>query len=427
MATTALINAHLIVGNGEEIDAATVLIDDDRIAQVSATESTGGADVVIDLEGRALLPGFVDLHTHMVGGDNAIGHGDEATTFRMSEPLVKAVIDSVEAARVTLHAGITTVREIGGRDYIDVFMKLAQEQGQIEAPRMLTTGPGMAMTGGHGAFWDPEGAADGLDAVVRRVRELVAHQVDVIKVVSSDGPETLGKWWTVQTTAEELAAAFGEARRLGRRTATHAMGGEAITNAVRAGVDTIEHGWYLSEESCRLMLEQGTYLIPTLGNVVDIIQKGPGLQMPWAAMMAEDEPAIFDRHRMAIEMGVKVAMGSDCGGNEARVHGFNVDELEAYVRCGMTPQQAIQSATLEAARAVWLEAEIGSVESGKAADLVIIDGDPTADITLAVSGVVGVIQGGVVRRDDLDVLGSLRTGGQLLTKTRQEPFALVAS
>jgi imidazolonepropionase-like amidohydrolase len=234
----------------------------------------------------------------------------------------------------------------------------------------------------------------------------------------------LGQWWTVQTTPDELAAAFAEARRLGRRTATHAMGVEAVANAVGAGVDTIEHGWYISEESCQLMAEKGTYLIPTLGNVVDIIHKGPGLRMPWAEMMAADEPAIFERHSMAIAMGVNIAMGSDCGGNEARVHGFNVDELECYVRCGMTPARALQSATLDAARAVRLDSEIGSVEPGKLADLVIIDGDPTGNISLAVSGVVGVIQGGEVRRDDLDLLSPIRTRGQVLSHTRQEPVGL---
>jgi len=254
----------------------------------------------------------------MVGGDNAIGLGDEATTFKMSDPLIKAVLDSVEAAGVTLHAGITTAREIGSRDYIDVYLRAAQAAGQIEAPRILATGPGVFMTGGHGNFWQPDRAADGVAEVVKRVRELVHNKVDVIKVVSADGPETLGRWTTVQSTPEEIAAAFTEAKRLGRRTASHAMGPDAIRNVVLGGGDTVEHGWYLTEESCRLMAERGTYLIPTLGNVVDIIHKGPSLQMPWTAMMAEDEPAIFERHAMAVELGVKIAMGSDCGGNEAR-------------------------------------------------------------------------------------------------------------
>jgi len=414
---TALTGAHVVVGDGTSFDDATVVLDDSRIVSVEPGRAASGATLVVDLEGRTVLPGLIDLHTHMVGGDNAIGHGDEATTFKMSDPLVKAVIDSVEAAQVTLSAGVTTAREIGSRDFVDVYLRTAQSRGQIDAPRILATGPGIAMTGGHGEFWQPEATADGVEAIVRRVRELVHNKVDVIKVVSADGPETLAQWTTVQSTAEELAAAFGEARRLGRRTATHAMGGEAIANAVNGGVDTIEHGWYLTEEACQLMVAAGTYLVPTLGNVVDIIHNGPGLEMPWAQMMAEDEPAIFERMSMALELGVKIAMGSDCGGNEARQHGSNIDELVAYVRFGMSPMDAITSGTLAAAQAVWLDTELGSLHAGKAADLVIVDGDPLNDIELLISGVVGVVQGGRATRDDLGMLGELAPKPQAPPRT----------
>ena len=416
--STVLVGGRLLVGDGSEIEDAVVEIENGRFASVGGPDTRVDGGVIVDLEGRTLLPGLIDLHTHMVGGDNAIGHGDEATTFKMSDPVIKAVLDSVEAARVTLHAGVTTVREIGCRDYIDVYLREAQATGQIEGPRILATGPGVAMTGGHGNFWQPDRTADGVDGVIRRVRELVHHKVDVIKVVSADGPETLGQWTTVQSTPEEIAAAFGEAKRLGRRTASHAMGPEAIRNVVLGGGDTVEHGWYLAEESCRLMVEHGTYLVPTLGNVVDIIHKGPALQMPWASMMAADEPAIFRRHAMAVELGVKMAMGSDCGGNEARQHGSNADELQCYVRCGMSPLAALTAGTLEAARAVRLDGEIGSVEPGKLADLAIVDGDPLEDIGLLVSGVVGVVQGGRVVRDDLGLLEEVRRTAAVRNGTR---------
>lgn len=406
--STAFLGARLLTGDGREFDDATVKIDGGRIVQVETSGGPLAADHHVDLEGRTLMPGMIDVHVHMIGGDKTMGFGDEATTFKMHDPIAKALLDGVGAARTTLRAGITAVREIAARDYLDVYLKRAQAAGQIEGPRMRATGPGVFMTGGHGSFLEPGHEANGHAGIVARVRELVANKVDVIKLVSSDGPETLGQWWTVQTTREEAAAAFAEARRLGRQTAAHAMGPEAIENVVLGGVDTVEHGWYLSEQSCRLMVEHGTYLIPTLGNVVAIIHNGPALQMPWAEMMAADEPAIFERHRMAIELGAKIAMGSDCGGNEAHRHGQNALELECYVRCGMSPLQAIACATLEGARVMRMEKEIGTIEPGKLADLVIIDGDPLDDISLTRTGVVGVVQGGAAVRDDVGLLDELR-------------------
>jgi imidazolonepropionase-like amidohydrolase len=411
--SVAIRNARIFTGEGEQHDGGSVAFDDGWITVVGEDETN--ADTVIDLEGRYLLPGLIDLHTHMSGGDNGIGYGVEAATFKMTAPLIEAVLDSVEAAGVTLRAGFTTVREIGTRDYIDVYLRAAQAAGQIDAPRILATGPGIAITGGHGEFWDPEHTADGVDAFVRRVRQLVHNKVDVIKVVSADGPETLGEWWTVQATAEEVSAAFAEARRLGRRTASHAMGGEAIKNIVHARVDTVEHGWYLSEESARLMVENGTYLVPTLGNVVAIIKHGPALGMPWAEMMADDEQSIFERMEMAREMGVKVACGSDCGGNEAHVHGRNADELECYVRFGMSAEEAIEAATIEAARAVRLDDRVGSLTPGKQADFVVLDEDPLADISAVRTSVVAVIQGGRVVRDDHGLLSEVRHEPRLVT------------
>jgi len=212
----------------------------------------------------------------------------------------------------------------------------------------------------------------------------------------------------VQTTREEAEACFAEARRLGRQTASHAMGVEGIKNVVLSGVDTVEHGWYMDESSCHLMIEHGTTLVGTLSNVVAIIHNGPDLFMPWASMMAADEAAVFERHKMAVELGVTIAMGSDCGGNESHRHGQNALELECYVRCGMSPTQAITSATMGGAAVMRMSDAIGTIEPGKLADLVVIDGDPLSDISLARTGVVGVVQDGRVIRDDLGLMDELR-------------------
>lgn len=403
-----LTNAHVIVGDGRDLESGTVVVDRGRIVAVGTDGPRSADGPVVDLGGRTLIPGMIDMHTHMAGGDNAIGFGDEAKTFKMDEPIISAVFNTVDAAAVTLNAGITTARETLARDYIDVYLREAQKSGAVIAPRMVACGPGISMTGGHGAFADPDATADGVDAIVRRVRQLVANRVDWVKVISADGPETAGRWETEQTTFEEMAAAFAEVRRLGRYPLAHAMGPAGIGNAVKAGARTIEHGWYISEENCADMVARGTYFTPTLGNVVDVLNKGPALQMPWAEIMQNDGDAIFARHRMAIEMGVKVVMGSDCGGNEARLHGANADELVCYVRCGMTPMDAIRSATQIAAECLGLDGEIGAIAVGKVADLVILEGDPLTDIEQVVRGVVGVVQGGSVIRDDHGLLDDVR-------------------
>ena len=404
----AIRRAHVITGTGETIDNGTVVVEDGRIASVG-NDAGAKADASVDLEGRSLIPGMLDIHVHMVGGDKAKSLGDEATCFKMYDPVSKALLDGVAAARTTLRAGFTTVREVGGRDYLDVALRYAQQAGKIEAPRILASGPGVFVTGGPGAYLERSATVDGPESAARRVRQLTGQGVDCIKLVTADGPPSLGPHWTVLPTREEIFATFGEATRLGRLKAAHAMQHEAIENVVRAGVDTVEHGWWMSEENCRTLMEHGTHLVGTLSNVWAITTNGPAFEMPWAGLMAEEEAAIMERYRMAIAMGVKVALGTDVGGNESYPHtGDNARELEIYVKCGMSTMDAIVAGTLEAARAIERDDAIGSIEPGKLADLVVIDGDPLSDIRLTRTGVVAVMQGGIVRRDDAGFFDDVR-------------------
>jgi imidazolonepropionase-like amidohydrolase len=410
--STVLLRARVIVGDGSEVEDASVKLDGGRIVAIRQGGALKG-DYAIDLEGRTVMPGLIDVHVHMTGGDGVLLLGepvgfDFGASLKMADPLPKAVLDSVEAARVTLHAGITTVRELGGREYIDVFVKRAQQTGQIDGPRMLTAGPGLFMTGGHGSFLEPGHEADGPSGVVRRVRELIANGVDVIKIFSTQGPEASGDWLTTQYTLAELEAAVTEAHRLSRRTAAHVLGEEGLDNALSAGVDTIEHGWYLSETHCHLMRERGTYLVPTLGVLVNTSRQQAAFDLPNVSKSADGDAEVFARVQQAIAMGVRIAMGSDCGGIITHKNGANAEELGYYVECGMSPMEAIQSGTLEAARALALHGEIGSLEEGKIADLLILDDDPLRDIGSTQSALVGVIQGGAVRRDDLGLLTPLR-------------------
>jgi imidazolonepropionase-like amidohydrolase len=348
---------------------------------------------------------MIDAHIHMVGGDKTIGFDGEPAVMRTDgHATAKALLEGVAAARVTLQAGFTTVREVGARDYLDVALKRAQRSGLVEGPRMLVAGPGVWPTGGSGSHLEPDVGVDDEHDARRRVRELVARGVDVIKIVSADGPPTVDPGLTVYPTAAEIEAVFAEATRLGRLKAAHAMAHEAVEAVVHAGTDTVEHAWYLSEENCHTLLRSDAYLVGTLSNAWAMAQRGAELGFPWAAMMVQDTPAIYDRYRMAIDLGVRIAVGTDVGGNITHRYGENARELEAYVECGMSPLQAIASATLDAARAIKLDMRIGSIEEGKLADLVVIDGDPLTDISLTRTGVVAVLQGGAVRRDDLGLL-----------------------
>jgi imidazolonepropionase-like amidohydrolase len=406
----ALSGAHVITGTGESLDDGVVVVENERIVAVGT--SNGGAeeaDVTVDLAGRALLPGLIDVHIHMVGGDKSIGFNDKPPLMRTDPPAVaEALLEGVAAARTMLRAGFTTVREVGGRDYHDVSLRNAQRAGLAEGPRILASGPGVFPTGGLGAHLEPDAGVDSAEDAVRRVREMVARGVDVIKIVSADGPEQLGKYWTVFPTREEIESVFREATRLGRVKAAHAMGSEAIEDVCAAGTDTVEHGWYMTEQNCQTLIKHGAYLVPTVSNVWAIVKRGPELKMPWAAMIASEERDILNRLRMAIEMGVKVAMGTDVGGNVAHRYGDNAKELEIYVDCGMSPMEAVMAGTLEAARAIHRDEIVGSIEPGKLADLIVIDGDPLSDISLTRTGVAAVVQDGVVVRDDLGVFDALR-------------------
>jgi imidazolonepropionase-like amidohydrolase len=401
---TAIRHAHVIVGDGGTIDDGLVVVDGGRIDRVAPNDraADGSFDLVVDLEGRALIPGMIDAHIHMVGGDKTLGFDGEPPVMRTDSLAVsRALLEGVAAARTTLEAGFTTVREVGGRDYHDVALKRAQRLGLLIGPRMLVSGPGVWPTGGSGAHLERGVGIDSDADARRRVRELVERGVDVIKIVSADGPPGVDAGSTVYPTEDEIVAIFAEATRLGKLKAAHAMAPEAIDSVVRAGTDTVEHAWYMSEENCQTVLAHGAYLVGTVSNAWAMVNNGRKIGFPWTEMMERDLPGIYDRYRMAIELGVKIVAGTDVGGNPTHWYGESARELEAYVTCGMSTVDAIASATLVAATALRLHDSIGSVEQGKLADLVVIDGDPLTDISATRTNVVAVLQGGVLRRDDL--------------------------
>src|SRR6476659_2363311 len=272
----AVRHAHVVVGNGETLDDGIVVVDGDRIESVGEDEPAGNSyDFQVDLEGRTLLPGLIDCHIHMVGGDKTLGFDGEPPIIRTDQHAVtKALLEGVAAARTTLRSGFTTVREVGGRDYHDVALKRAQRAGLVEGPRMLASGPGVWPTGGSGAHLEPNVGVDGDVDARRRVRELVERGADVIKIVSADGPPGVDPGATVYPTEDEVRAIFAEAPRLGKIRAAHAMAPEAIDMVVRAGTNTVEHAWYMNEENCHTLLQSDAYLVGTLSNAWAMVNHG---------------------------------------------------------------------------------------------------------------------------------------------------------
>jgi imidazolonepropionase-like amidohydrolase len=217
----ASIRGHVIIGTGETIDDGAVLLEGDTISWVGKSAEVPSADVTIELQGRTLTPGLIDVHIHMIGGNKASGLGGEAATFKMNDSSAKALLEGVAAANIALKAGFTTVHEVGGRDYLDVALHDAQAQGHVIALRILASGPGAFPTGGLGSYLEPNGTVDSVEGAVHRVRAMISRGVDVIKLVSADGPQQLGKHWAVFPTADEVAALFAEATRCGRLKAAH--------------------------------------------------------------------------------------------------------------------------------------------------------------------------------------------------------------
>jgi imidazolonepropionase-like amidohydrolase len=297
-------------------------------------------------------------------------------------------------------AGITTVRAAGSRDFLDVDTRDAIQAGVLVGPRVLASGRGLTTTGGHYHNWCAV-EVDGVDAVRREVRAHVKRGVDSIKLMLSPGVATQGADVnSEQFSQEEVTAAVQEAHKAGRPVLSHAIGIGGIRNGVAAGVDSIDHGHYLDEEQAVQMKAKGIYLVPTFAPTYYYVHKRKA--EPWRIARAEGVEPLHDRSfRMALAVGVPVAMGSDCGAQSRMPNGENALELELMVAHGMTAMAAIVAATQEAARLTRILDRVGTLEPGKQADLIVVDGSPVDDIRLLQTAVRMVVQAGLVRRDDL--------------------------
>jgi imidazolonepropionase-like amidohydrolase len=387
---------------GPPLSNAIILIDSTRITAVGSNLPIPAGTTVIDLGNATVLPGLIDCHTHITSGNP----GDYYESLFRRSPIDYAVAAPTFARR-TLEAGFTSVRDVGSGEFIDVALRRAIDSGLVVGPRMQVATLAIGSTGGHNdivgfspyiKFGQFSGVADGVDEIRKLVRFEVKNGADVIKLIASAGvlseEQSAG---APQYSQEEMNAAVQEATQWGRKVAAHAHGAEAIKRAVRAGVASIEHGSLLDDEGIRLMKERGTYLVADIYNDDYIMKEYKRLNFPEKILEKERQVGKAQREnfRRAVRAGVKIAFGTDAG---VYPHGLNARQFAFMVRYGLTPMQAIQSATTSAADLLGWSDRVGSVAPGRYADLVAVDGDPLADITL-LEHVNFVMKGGVVYKD----------------------------
>jgi imidazolonepropionase-like amidohydrolase len=391
-------NVTLIDGLGGEPHADwAVAVEGERIAWIGPQAQAPAFDPqhVVDGTGHTLLPGMINCHVHLCA-DGAADLFAQAVNDSVSIATIRGVIN----ARLTLAAGITTVRDCGAASQIAIEISKAVDRGLIDGPRVRAAGRVVTMTGGHGHFIGRE--ADGADDVRRAVRAEIKGGANFIKLMATGGVLTPGV--DPSQTAfqfEELQAGVEEAHKAGKPAASHAIGNGGIKNALRAGIDSVEHGFYLDEDAINLALKNPSFLVPTLIAVDQIVNNGAKGGIPdWVVRKAESESG---HHResfaMAVKSGVRIAAGTDAG-TPFNPHGDLALELAKMVEFGLPPMLALVAATSNAAKLLRMDDQIGSVEKGKVADLILVPGDPLKDIG-AMRGPAFVMKSGKVVHDQV--------------------------
>jgi imidazolonepropionase-like amidohydrolase len=392
----------LDVKTGKLLADQMLVIADGKIVSVgSAADTKPPADALrIDLPGATLLPGLIDAHTHLTM-DPKFGYE------RLGISIPRETLIGAKNARITLQAGFTTVRNVGASGYTDVALRDAINAGDVPGPRMLVSGPPLSITGGHADnnllpfeyHATSEGVADGIAEVQHKVRENIKYGSDLIKIMASGGVLSKGDDpQASQFTQEEMKVIVAEAHRLGRKVAAHAHGAQAILWASQAGVDSIEHGSYIDDADIAEMRKNGTYLVPTLYLGDWFLENAERNHVPdfLLAKAKAVMPAARKNIAHAFASGVKVAFGTDAA---VYPHGLNAHEFAVMVKLGLSPLQAIQASTVNAADLLGWSGKVGSLEPGAWADIVAVDGDPIKDVT-TLERVKFVMKGGEVVRND---------------------------
>jgi imidazolonepropionase-like amidohydrolase len=394
---------------GRLVTPGLVVVIDGKITAVGSNATVPAGAQVHELGDATLLPGFMDAHTHITGQPGEDWRQD--VIDRMQRTIPERTLDALPYARATLMAGFTTVRNLGSEDYLDVGLRNGIRRGKAVGPRIIAATSGLGTTGGHcdgGNSWrkgllaqeSGQGVADGPEAFRLMVREHIKYGADLIKVCATGG--VLSRNDDVdspQLTQAEMDAIVDEAHARKRKVAAHAHGAEGAKRALRAGVDSIEHGSFLDDEALELMKKKGTYYVPTalaLKGVRERFEKGL-LAPEQIPKFKAAEAAAKQTLRKAVTRGVRIAFGTDAG---VFAHGKNAGEFALLVEAGLAPADALRAATTVNAELLGLTDRLGTLEAGKLADVVAVPGDPLQDIRRT-EQVFFVMKEGVIYRNDL--------------------------
>jgi imidazolonepropionase-like amidohydrolase len=397
----------IVIRDGRVVDVRTGLLD------ASVAEFTGAK--VIDLRDKYVLPGLVDSHVHLTSDTGGVLAQLEQVQLT---PAAKA-FNALTNAQKTLSAGFTTVRNLGDRDGVTLALRDAIRDGQVVGPNIIDAGTSISTTSGHmdaalgfrddlrDALDHHENLCDGADACRRAVRLQVARGVDVIKIATTGGVNSrIGAGLGQQMFDDEVRAIVETAKLYGKKVAVHAHGQDGVKVALAAGVNSIEHGTTLDDECLELFRKSGAYYVPTLSTVngyLERIAADPNAYSPAVRAKVDWRIRITGESlRKAVPKGVKIAFGTDAGVSK---HGRNADEFELMVKHGMTATQALEAATVNAADLLGLSDDVGTLEPGKRADLIAVDGDPLADVTV-LKRVPFVMKDGAVFKDERAGRGS---------------------
>jgi len=381
-AKTVVIHAGHVLDakTGKTLTGQTIVIQGDTIASVGADAQVPAGANVIELPNATLLPGLIDAHTHITFDPN-FGY----STLGISTP--RQALTGAKNARVTLEAGFTTIRNVGASGYADVALRDAINAGDVPGPRMLVSGPALSISGGHcdnnllpfEYHKTNEGVADGVEAVQHKTREIIKYGADVIKICATGGVLSKGDDPNAaQYTLEEMKAIVADAHRLGRKVAAHAHGAQGAIWASEAGVDSVEHGHLMNDAAIATLKKNGTYLVPTLYLMDWQRENTKQANLPDYAKRKMEMVSEMGRMnaKKAFAAGVKIGFGTDAA---VYPHGLNAHEFAVYVRLGMTALQAIQTATINDADLLGWSDKVGTIEPGKFADIIAVDGDPLAE------------------------------------------------